>query len=75
MPASKGYAAFDAQSPLAPYNFSRREPGPSEIVVEILYCGVCHSDLHTVRASGATRPIPSFPATRSSAASRPSAAL
>ena len=49
MPVSKGYAAQNAQSPLAPYNFSRREPGPTEIVVEILYCGVCHSDLHMAR--------------------------
>ncbi len=50
MPASKGYAALDAQSPLAPYNFTRREPGSSEIAVDILYCGVCHSDLHMVRS-------------------------
>ena len=49
MPASKGYAALDAKSPMAPFNFSRREPGPTEITVEILYCGVCHSDLHMVR--------------------------
>lgn len=49
MPASKGYAAQSAQSPLAPFNFSRREPGPTEIVVDILYCGVCHSDLHMAR--------------------------
>ncbi len=49
MPPSKGYAALDAKSSLAPYNFSRREPGPTEIAVEILYCGVCHSDLHMVR--------------------------
>jgi uncharacterized zinc-type alcohol dehydrogenase-like protein len=49
MPASKGYGTLNAQSPLAPYNFSRREPGPAEIVVDTLYCGVCHSDLHMVR--------------------------
>ena len=49
MPASKGYGTLDAQSPLAPYNFSRREPGPTEIVVDTLFCGVCHSDLHMVR--------------------------
>jgi len=49
MPPSHGYAAFDSQSPLAPYAFTRREPGPTEIVVEILYCGVCHSDLHMAR--------------------------
>jgi len=49
MPSSKGYAALDAQTPLAPFSFSRREPGATEIAVEILYCGVCHSDLHMAR--------------------------
>lgn len=44
-----GYAANSAQSPLAPFSFERREPGPRDIQIEILYCGVCHSDLHTVR--------------------------
>ncbi|HWG48421.1 MAG TPA: NAD(P)-dependent alcohol dehydrogenase, partial [Candidatus Acidoferrales bacterium] len=34
---------------LAPFSFQRREPGPRDIQIEILYCGVCHSDLHTVR--------------------------
>jgi len=49
MPASKGYGTQSAQSPLGPLNFTRREPGPTEIVVDILFCGVCHSDLHMVR--------------------------
>ena len=49
MPATKGYAALNSTSPLAPYGFTRREPGPTEIAVEILYCGVCHSDLHMAR--------------------------
>jgi uncharacterized zinc-type alcohol dehydrogenase-like protein len=49
MPTTKGYATPNAQSPLAPFNFTRREPGPTEIAVEILYCGVCHSDLHMIR--------------------------
>ena len=49
MPPSKGYGTPNAQSPLAPFNFTRREPGPSEIVVDILYCGVCHTDLHMTR--------------------------
>jgi len=56
MPKSKGYAALNAQSALAPFNFERREPGPSEIAVEILFCGVCHSDLHQARNEwGGTR--------------------
>jgi alcohol dehydrogenase (NADP+) len=49
MPASKGYAATDSKSPLAPFAFSRRQPGDTELAVEILYCGVCHSDLHMAR--------------------------
>jgi uncharacterized zinc-type alcohol dehydrogenase-like protein len=49
MPASKGYAASDNKTPLAPFAFSRREPGATEIAVEVLYCGVCHSDLHMAR--------------------------
>ena len=49
MPTCKGYATPNAQSPLAPFDFARREPGATEIVIEILYCGVCHSDLHMAR--------------------------
>lgn len=47
-PAS-GYAAQDARSPLAPFQFTRRALGPHDVQIDILYCGVCHSDLHTVR--------------------------
>src|SRR6202162_3990208 len=46
---SFGYAAHDKKSPLAPFRFERREPGPSDVVVEIAYCGICHSDIHQVR--------------------------
>jgi alcohol dehydrogenase (NADP+) len=46
---SFGYAAYDAQSPLRSHHFERREPGPMEVLIEILYCGVCHSDLHQAR--------------------------
>jgi alcohol dehydrogenase (NADP+) len=47
---SLGYAAHDATSPLALFPFDRRSPGPRDVAIEILYCGVCHSDLHTVRS-------------------------
>src|ERR1700682_556231 len=46
---SHGYAAYDKNSPLAPFRFERREPGPNDVVVEIAYCGICHSDIHQVR--------------------------
>lgn len=46
---SHGYAAHNAKSPLVPFDFERREPGPNDVVVEIAYCGICHSDIHQVR--------------------------
>jgi uncharacterized zinc-type alcohol dehydrogenase-like protein len=46
---SHGYAAHDARSPLVRFNFERREPGPNDVVIEIDYCGICHSDIHQVR--------------------------
>eukprot|EP01132_Coremiostelium_polycephalum_P019536 gene19536-23224_t len=46
---AKGYAAQDAQTDLAPWNFERREVGPHDIQIEILFCGVCHSDLHQIK--------------------------
>jgi uncharacterized zinc-type alcohol dehydrogenase-like protein len=49
MPSSKGYGTPNAESPLAPVSFTRREPGATEILIEILYTGVCHSDLHMAR--------------------------
>jgi uncharacterized zinc-type alcohol dehydrogenase-like protein len=49
MTKTLGYAAFDPESPLGPFNFERRDPGPRDVQIEILFCGVCHSDLHTVR--------------------------
>src|ERR1017187_6571294 len=47
--AAKAYAAHSATSPLAPFNISRRDPRPQDVQIEILFCGVCHSDLHQVR--------------------------
>jgi len=46
---SLGYAAHDKRSPLLPFRFERRDPGPNDVVVEIAYCGICHSDIHQVR--------------------------
>jgi len=44
-----GYAATSPKDDLTPYRFERRDPRPEDVVIEILYCGVCHSDLHTAR--------------------------
>ncbi len=49
MITAKGYAAQDPRTPLGPFSFDRREPGPHDVQFDILYCGVCHSDLHQVR--------------------------
>ncbi len=45
----RAYAAETATSALAPLGIARREPGPLDVEIEILYCGVCHSDLHQAR--------------------------
>ncbi len=43
------YAVQNAMAPLVPFTLQRREPGAHDVQIEILYCGVCHSDVHTVR--------------------------
>jgi alcohol dehydrogenase (NADP+) len=43
------YAAASKTSPMAPIVTSRREPRSNEVNIEILYCGVCHTDIHTAR--------------------------
>ncbi|QDL38710.1 NAD(P)-dependent alcohol dehydrogenase [Rhodoferax sediminis] len=45
----RGYAAHSADSPLGLFSFVRRDPRPNDVVMEILYAGVCHSDIHSVR--------------------------
>jgi alcohol dehydrogenase (NADP+) len=46
---TRGYAASSPTSGLAPFTFERRAPGAHDVVIEILYCGICHSDIHQVR--------------------------
>src|SRR5579885_2438941 len=46
---AKGYAAKSETSPLEPFAFERRMPGSQDVQIEILYCGICHSDLHMAR--------------------------
>jgi D-arabinose 1-dehydrogenase-like Zn-dependent alcohol dehydrogenase len=47
--AARAYAAHSATSGMAPLNITRRDPQPADVQIEILFCGVCHSDLHQVR--------------------------
>lgn len=49
MIATKAYAAEKVSAPLTPFNFERRDVGAHDVQIEILYCGVCHSDIHQVR--------------------------
>ena len=49
MPTTKSYATQSATSPLEPWSLARRDPNPHDVQIQILFCGVCHSDLHFVR--------------------------
>ena len=60
IPAS-GYAAYQPTTPLAPYSFERRDPGPHDVQIEILFCGVCHSDVHAARGEWGEVPRPLVP--------------
>ena len=55
------YAVHDPRSPLAPHTISRREPGPREVLIDILYCGVCHSDVHQARDEWGSGIFPMVP--------------
>lgn len=61
MTKTKAFASQDAHGVLEPWNFERREPGPKDIQIEILYCGVCHSDLHQIRNEWGNSIFPMVP--------------
>ncbi len=61
MSATKAYAAQSATTPLAPWSLDRREPTPHDVQIDILFCGVCHSDLHTVRNEWGGTVYPAVP--------------
>lgn len=46
---TQSYAAFSPTTPLAPHSFERRELRADDVLIDIMYCGVYHSDLHTAR--------------------------
>ena len=68
MSTTYAYAATDSRSPLAPFEFQRRALRDLDVQIDVLYCGVCHSDLHRPATNGATRSIRSCRAMKSSAA-------
>ena len=59
--STKAFAAYSATTPLAPLTINRREPLPTDVEIDILYCGVCHSDLHSVRSEWGPSPYPLVP--------------
>ena len=62
MQNAKAYSVQTAISPFAPQTIQRREPTPHDVQIQILYCGVCHSDLHTARNEwGGTTAYPCVP--------------
>ena len=61
MSLAHAYAAQSATTPLAPFSFERREPTARDVAIDILHCGVCHSDLHTVRSEWGQATYPCVP--------------
>lgn len=57
----KAYAAPKPKAPLTPYSFSRRAPKEHDVVIEIAYCGICHSDIHQARDEWAKGNFPMVP--------------
>ena len=49
MKPTLGYAAKTAKTPLEPFSFNRRTPGPHDVAIDIKFCGICHSDIHQAR--------------------------
>ncbi len=61
MSSTVAFAAFNATSPFAPFHLDRREPGAGDVEIDIQYCGVCHSDLHTARGEWTGTVYPCVP--------------
>lgn len=61
MTTVKGYAAEKVGADLVPFSFDRRDVGPHDIAIDILYCGVCHSDVHQVRDEWGNSMFPMVP--------------
>jgi len=61
MPKVPAYAAANPKAPLAPFTVARREPGEKDVVIDILFCGVCHSDIHQARDEWGGSAFPMVP--------------
>lgn len=58
---TSGYAAYSPGTTVKPYEFERRELRGDDVAIEILYCGICHSDLHTINGDWGEKPYPLIP--------------
>ncbi len=58
---AKGIAAMSAKSELAPFSFERRDPKEHDVVIDIKYCGICHSDIHQVKSEWGESIYPMVP--------------
>lgn len=58
---TRGYAATTAKAPLQPFSFERREVGPSDVLIKISHCGICHSDIHQARNEWGSSIFPMVP--------------
>ena len=61
MIATKGYANHGADKPFAPYSFERKSPGLKDVAIDIEFCGICHSDIHTARSEWGPAKYPCVP--------------
>ena len=61
MNRTKAFSALSATSPLAPFSIDRRDPLPTDVQIEILFCGVCHSDIHQARNEWQNTVYPCIP--------------
>lgn len=61
MTTVNAYAANSAEATLSPFKLDRRDPGPHDVQIEILYCGVCHSDIHQARNEWGNSMFPMVP--------------
>jgi uncharacterized zinc-type alcohol dehydrogenase-like protein len=61
MTTINAYATHSAVTPLIPFSLTRRDPGPLDVQIDILYCGVCHTDLHQARNDWGNSHYPMVP--------------
>ena len=61
MLTTKAYAAKAPKTALAPFEIQRREPGPHDVLFDVTYCGICHSDIHSARSEWGPTAYPFVP--------------